>query len=42
LLLGALAEAVADPAAMADPDAFADIVEYARTQQDYQLTGGRP
>ncbi|MGY2005011.1 acetoacetate--CoA ligase [Blastococcus sp. SYSU DS1024] len=37
LLLGAPVADVADPNAMADPDAFADIAEYARTQSDYSL-----
>ncbi|MCW2534217.1 MAG: acsA2 [Blastococcus sp.] len=35
VLLGAAPADVADPNAMADADAFADIAEYARTQQDY-------
>ncbi|MGZ4537779.1 MAG: acetoacetate--CoA ligase [Blastococcus sp.] len=35
LLLGAAPADVADPNAMADPDGFADIAEYARTQSDY-------
>jgi acetoacetyl-CoA synthetase len=38
LLLGADPAEVAAPDAMADPEAFADIVEYARTQRDYSLT----
>jgi acetoacetyl-CoA synthetase len=37
VLLGAAPADVADPSAMADADAFADIAEYARTQQDYSL-----
>ena len=37
LLLGAQPSEVADASAMADPGAFADFVEYARTQQDFPL-----
>jgi acetoacetyl-CoA synthetase len=37
LLLGAPLADVADPNAMADPNGFAGIAEYARTQSDYTL-----
>jgi acetoacetyl-CoA synthetase len=37
LLLGAPLADVADPNAMADPDGFAGIAEYARTQSHYTL-----
>jgi hypothetical protein len=35
--LGAPLADVADPNAMADPDGFAGIAEYARTQSHYTL-----
>ncbi|RZU30729.1 acetoacetate--CoA ligase [Blastococcus saxobsidens] len=37
LLLGADLSAIADPDAMADPQGFAGIAAYARTQSDYSL-----
>ena len=39
LLLGAPLDAVSNPAAMADPDAFAAFADYAATQHDYRLEG---
>ncbi len=40
LLLGLPVEQIANVNAMADPDALADFIHYARTQQDYSLVPG--
>jgi acetoacetyl-CoA synthetase len=39
ILLGTPPEAAANVNAMANPDALDEFVRYARTQQDYSLTG---